>query len=414
MASLLERERELAAAKDLLVRGGGLLIVEGAAGIGKTSLLDEACRYAAGLGHGILRARGSELEGEFAFGVVLQLFERRLACADAAQRAALLEGPARAVRPLLIGDQPGEAAASDLSFAVLHGLYWLTANLADGRPLMIAVDDAQWADEPSLRWLVHLAPRLSGLAVTLVVALRPGETASRVASLAALRSEASTVLQPELLSEAAVGVLVRAALGPGATDELCATVWEGSGGNPLFVAELLRAASVREDGSLALSDPALLLASGGEGIARRVLAQVRGLGPGAPALARALAVLGDGCQLRHASAVAGLEITEARSLAAGLVRVGVLAADDPPFFLHPIVRVSVDGSLARDERDAAHHNAARVLYAEGAPAGQVAAHLMSLRPAGDSWVLARLREAADAAMRGGAAPAAARLLDRAL
>ena len=156
---------------ELLERGGAVL-VEGGAGIGKTALLEEACRRAAGRGHEVLRARGSELEAGFAFGVVRQLFERRLAGAEESERDALLAGPAGAVRPLLLGELV-EPSAFDTSFAVLHGLYWLTANLADRRPLLIAVDDAHWADEPSLRWLAHLAPRLEGLAVALLVALRP-------------------------------------------------------------------------------------------------------------------------------------------------------------------------------------------------------------------------------------------------
>ena len=57
----------------------------------------------------------------------------------------------------------------------LHGLYWLTANLAAEQPLLILVDDAHWADPPSLRWLAYLAQRLDGLPAALIVAARPGE-----------------------------------------------------------------------------------------------------------------------------------------------------------------------------------------------------------------------------------------------
>ena len=79
MTRLLERERELAAVEALLEGGGGVLVVEGAAGIGKTALVEAACSRAEGRGRVVLRARGSELEAGFAFGVVRQLFERRLA-----------------------------------------------------------------------------------------------------------------------------------------------------------------------------------------------------------------------------------------------------------------------------------------------------------------------------------------------
>ena len=158
MENLIERERELAAIDALLERGGGVLVIEGRAGVGKTSLVDAACRHAEELGLEVLRARGSELEADFAFGVVRQLLERRLASAEGEERAALLAGPAAAVRRLLLG-KAVETPAGDTSFAVLHGLYWLAANLAARRPVLIAVDDAHWADEPSLRWVAYLARR---------------------------------------------------------------------------------------------------------------------------------------------------------------------------------------------------------------------------------------------------------------
>lgn len=93
MFKLREREHELAAV-EMVLEHGGVLVVEGGAGIGKTSLVEVACRRAAARNHEILRARGSELEADFAFGVVRQLFERRLAAAAAAEREALLAGPA--------------------------------------------------------------------------------------------------------------------------------------------------------------------------------------------------------------------------------------------------------------------------------------------------------------------------------
>jgi predicted ATPase len=177
-----------------------------------------------------LSARGSELEADFAFGVVRQLFERRLTGAGADERASLLVGPAAAVRPLLLG-KPVEALAGDTSFAILHGLYWLAANLSAARPLLLAIDDAHWADESSLRWLTYLARRLDGLNLVLLVALRPGDPAFANVTLLALRAEAPT-LRPGLLSENAVGTLVRTTMGSRSNDGLCEAVWTASGGNP--------------------------------------------------------------------------------------------------------------------------------------------------------------------------------------
>jgi DNA-binding NarL/FixJ family response regulator len=408
---LLERERELAEVDALLERGG-VILIEGRAGIGKTSLLEAACRRAAAEGHDVLRGRGSELEADFAFGVVRQLFERRLASVEESERDTLLAGSAAAVRPLLFGETV-ESPASDTSFAVLHGLYWLTLNLADRRPLLIAVDDAQWADRPSLRWLAHLAPRIEGAAVAVLVTFRPGYSEWVGTWLEALREEARAVIRPELLSQSAVAAIVRTVLGSAANDEIGAAVWEASGGNPLYLVELLRVARL-EDRPLTGLDPAALIAGGREGLARRVLAGVRGLHPDALRLLQALAVLGDDCDLRHAAALAGVKTDDAIALVAAFVRREVLAAGDPPRFIHPVVRYAVEESLATDARDALHRSAARVLYSDGSPPGQVAAHLVRVRPMGDGWVVDRLREAAQDAMQGGAPAAAAGLLARAL
>ena len=88
VGNLREREREVAAIRELLDGRGRMLLLEGRIGIGKTSLIEEACSRAAELGFEVLRARGSELESGFAFGVVRQLFERRLAGAGPGERAA--------------------------------------------------------------------------------------------------------------------------------------------------------------------------------------------------------------------------------------------------------------------------------------------------------------------------------------
>ncbi len=349
---LLERDRELRAI-DAVVKEGGVLVIEGGAGIGKTSLLNAACDRAATAGNDVLRARGSELEADFAFGVVIQLFERRLADADADEMEAAFAGPAMAARPLLSG-QVGDSSARDISFAVLHGLYWLAANLAGRRSLVIAVDDAQWADAPSLRWLAYLASRLEGLRLSLLVAARPGQTASEDEALLSLRALA-TVVRPRLLSETAVAAIVRDIADANASDQLCAAVWQESGGNPFYLQELLR-----------VDD---------EPVRTR-------MHPG--------------------------------RLAAGLVRLEVIASDDPPRFLHPVLREALESAMHGDERDSAHRAAAHLLHADGSAPGLVAAHLLRVRPARDHWVLVRLREAASAAVASGAPSVGADLLGRAL
>ena len=153
---------------------GRLAVVEGSAGIGNTRLLAEARALATAAEFEVLTARGGELEGQFAFGIVRQLFEAPLASATTELRAELLAGAAE-LSASLFASAPTSASqeGAESSFAMLHGLYWLTANFAWRRPTLLVVDDLHWADEPSLRWLVYLARRLEGLPLLLLIGTRP-------------------------------------------------------------------------------------------------------------------------------------------------------------------------------------------------------------------------------------------------
>ena len=106
---------------------------------------------AADHGMRVLSARGTELERDFSFGVVRQLFEPVLVEADEHERANLLDRRCRrggrSARPARRACRRRRAGARvDPSFAILHGLYWLCANLAAATPLCLVVDDAHWAD----------------------------------------------------------------------------------------------------------------------------------------------------------------------------------------------------------------------------------------------------------------------------
>src|SRR3712207_1717732 len=95
-SALLERETEVATIQALIEGahsgGGRLLVIEGGAGIGKTRLLAEARRAADAAGLEVLSARGGELEHDFAFGVVRQLFEPLMARSSPRERRELFAG----------------------------------------------------------------------------------------------------------------------------------------------------------------------------------------------------------------------------------------------------------------------------------------------------------------------------------
>ena len=157
-----------------------MLLIEGQAGIGKSRLAAEARRRASDAGMNVLTARGSELEREFPYGVVRQLFEGALV--DPAARERLLAGAAAAAAPLF-GPEPEDAGeARDASFSTLHGLYWLALNLAGGgSDWRSQVDDLHWCDRPSLRFIAFLLNRLEGHPVIVVGSMRPEEPGADLA-----------------------------------------------------------------------------------------------------------------------------------------------------------------------------------------------------------------------------------------
>ena len=165
----------------------------------------------------ILAGRGSELEHDFAFGVLRQALERPLAELDDAHRDAVTAGQAAHAIPLL---HPARSAPS--SESLFHGLYWLLANLAERRPLVLAVDDAHWADESSVQALAYLARRLEQLPVALVVCTRPPDVDGHGALAALVADAAAERLTPDPLGREAVAALsgsgrsgVRPGGGPG-------------------------------------------------------------------------------------------------------------------------------------------------------------------------------------------------------
>ena len=411
---LLDRERPRTRIGELLAGlpagRGGLLVIEGEPGIGKTALLADTAERGAALGMTVLRARAGELEQAYPYGVVRQLFEGALAAAGDARREDLLTGAAGLARGVL---DPSNRHGPEAAMAVEHGLYWLTAGLAARAPVLLLVDDAQWADEPSLRWLVYLSRRLAGLAASVVVATRPAVAgAAALLGLLAVESTADRLV-PAPLGVGAVAMLVRRMLGADAADGFCAGCAELSGGNPLLLTELLRAAAAAgtptdDAGTARLQG----LASGSFG--RAVLARYGDLGPPAESLAAAVAVLGREAELRHAAALAGMDAAAAAVAADQQAAVGLLDAGRPLRFVHPLVRTAVYTRLAAGRRAALHAGAARLLAAEGRPADEVATHLLHCERTGDADVVRALRTAGRVAGRAGAPDAAAVFLRRAL
>jgi DNA-binding CsgD family transcriptional regulator/RecA/RadA recombinase len=414
---LLERDAELAAL-DALIGGasgwGRLLAVEGPPGIGKTALILEARSRAQEAGMQVLGARGSELEATFSFGVVRQLFEPLLAQLAEEEQRELLAGSAEFATPVFEPAQLAAEATRDVSLALLHGLYWLTANVATSRPVLVTIDDLHWSDPPSLRWLAYLLPRLDGLDLSIVVGLRPAEHGEAPALLAQIVSDPrATVVQPAPLSAVGTTRLIRETLLPGTDDVFCAACHELTGGNPLLLREL-RNAIVAEDVIPSAANVSRLRELAARAGSRALSARLSRLPPEATRLAQAVAILGEDVDPHHAAALADLDEPAASEAIADLARVDVLRSQPLLGFVHPLVRAAVYETLTPLERDAGHARAARLLSASQPEPERVAAHLLLVSPAAASEVVTVLREAARRAVSRGAAENAVAYLRRAL
>jgi DNA-binding CsgD family transcriptional regulator len=420
--ALLERHEELATIESGLARAragyGSFVVVEGPAGIGKTALLAAARTAALDDGMRVLRSRGTELERDFAFGVVRQLFEPVLADLPAVDRVDLLQGgsgPEAGLlgllgAPAIEGERRSDV---DRSFAILHGLYWLCANLSGAQPLCLVVDDAHWADVPSLRYLAFLLTRLEGLNVAVVVATRsrePGTSAELVDTLTTDPSAELVRLRP--LTRAAVERLVESRLS-GVPDPVFVTAcMRATRGMPFLMHELVEALA---EGRIAPTAEAARHVEriGGRSVRRSIRLRLRRLPEHAGRLARAVAVL-EQSGLHEASQLAGLADGEGADAAELLAAAGILEPGRPLTFRHPIVRSGIYMDLTSSERAHDHARAARILAEQPGNTERVAKHLLAGEPAGDAWVVDRLREVARGAMCHGAPESASTFLRRAL
>jgi DNA-binding CsgD family transcriptional regulator len=413
--ALLEREREVTALETTLTAAregrGRFVLVEAPAGLGKTSLLGAACEMGAGMGFATLRARATELERDFAFGCVRQLLEPVVARTSEPERDRLFDHAAALSAPLF-----SEFAASTLSpssdtaHAMLHGLYWLLNNLVDERPLVLSVDDVHWSDAESLRFLAYLTPRLDGLALAVVASMRPEGVTGELARLAT--APESHVLRPGPLSAEATATLCERRLGRQVAPEFAAACRDATGGNPFFLEALLREASEQRL-STGSQDVDRLRQVGPSAVTQAVLLRLSVI-PGASALVRAVAVLGEGSNLAEAASLAGLPLEEAACVADQLVRMAILSPAASLEFVHPIVRESVYRDIGSHERALAHARAARILTAQGASDERVAAQIVEAEPSGESERVFLLRRVAEGALVRGAPGAAVAWLSRAL
>jgi DNA-binding CsgD family transcriptional regulator len=412
---LLERDRELGLLDGLVQRAlagdAVLALLEGPAGIGKSSLLGKAREKALAAGFRVVAASGSDLEQDLPYGVVRQLFESLLV--DSERRERWLSGSAQAAARVFAPADEGETTSPG-SFAVLHGLFWLTANVAADVPLCLSIDDLQWCDRASLRFIAYLERRLEGLKVLVATAARvddSGEEPKLVLDIA--HDPAAVAIRLSALSEDGAVEMVRARLGPDAERPFCAACHRSTGGNPLLLQELVKtmqAEDVRPDAAHADA----IREVGPRAVSRTVLLRLSRLPSDAVQVARAVALLGDGASLPATAALANLDESRVADATRVLIAAEILRPATPLGFVHALVRDAVYHELSVPERELRHERAAKQLAALGAAPEVVASHLLLVPSRGEPWVAGVLREAGLVATRRGDPESAVSYLRRAL
>lgn len=373
----------LAAYRAMQARGPVAVLLSGAAGSGKTSMLDVLRTVAERDGGTVLRATCSPLEVDFPFAVAQQLL-----------------GPGTS--PTLAGEP----------FAVLDALYWALVARADDGPVVLLVDDVHWADDPSLRWLHFLLSRLTGLQVLPVLAARPSAGHRPLLAALATLPVVRQVPVPPLSVEAAARLL-RGRVHDEVPDAVAARCREAAGGNPFYLSAM--AVALREQGparlEAALSTRTAPLP---DVVSRAVLDRLRALGDDAVHVVRVVTVLGRDAQRASVSALSGLSEERVEDALAAAHDAGLLRSGPSPGVQHPIVHDAVYEDMPAEQRTRLHTQAARRLIAAGAEPERVALHLVVTEPGDDIWVVESLLAGARGAVRRGAPETAARYLRRAL
>jgi DNA-binding CsgD family transcriptional regulator len=409
---LIERAVELwvlsSAVRGVAAGNGGVVVLEAPAGLGKTALLEHGATLAEDAGCLVRRAVPGPLERHFAFGVIRALLEAPLRDAPEQERERLLEGAAAPAGRLLL---EGVVPAGDPTMLIAHSVLWLCSALADKQPLALVIDDAQWADRPSLQVLSYLARRIEDLPMVIAVGARaddPDAPSDLLSLIGGVRS--ATVVHPRPLTLRGAARLIRREA-PDTPAAVCRGCHRAVGGNPWLLGELGR--------QIAAYGPDALHEAGADtppvsSIARNVVRRrLAALAPRDRAVVAALAVVGDSAPPHVVAALAGIRVGELGMARDALLAAGLLGPGGERF-AHGLIAVAIADDLTRTERERLHRDAALALMAEGADDDIVASHLLQCGPQADPAVSALLARAASSAAERGAPHTAAAYLERAL
>lgn len=385
------RDRELGTLRDAVTRAadgsGAAVVVGGGVGSGRTALLDAVGVAAGRAGLTVLRAASALVERDFEFGVARQLFDPLLAAAGADARTRWLAASGGRL-PAALAAEPLDPAETHEEQDRVRELQALLATVGAERPVLVLVDDLQWADTASLRWLNRLVARIPDLPVSFVGTTLHGDPGAGRPPVRGLAGSA-VPLRSRPLGPAAVRGMVAGRFGRAGDPEFLQVCEEVSGGVPSVLRAVLDEVVAAGGGPVAACIPAVRSARPA-GLRERFARCLRAQDDAARRYLGALAVLGPAADPAVVARLAELDPHGLRAVQGQLTEQGLLT-DDHTGFTHPLVR---DVAADPAERERLHLRAARLLHETGHHAQEVAAHLLAVAAPLDGWAVEVLRAAA--------------------
>lgn len=384
--TLVGREQEQRLLADRLGearRGRGcLLLIEGEAGSGKSTLLAEAIWLASDFV--VYRGSGREIDRDRPFGVIVEALGISVTSRDV-ERSAI----GRELRAST------DAIGDTLRYRVLEDIIALLEREALSRPLLVALDDLHWADDPSILVVHHLARRIADLPVLLLVTRRPPhrtQAADGLNDLVVAPHVDRVSLLP--LDADEVALLAARILGVSPAPGLQALLAK-AGGNPFFVTELL--AALREDRSIDIdgSTARVTHIDARPELRMVILRRLSGLTAPTINVLRVASILGTTFSARDLAVGLGARPIDLVDPLDEAISAGVLRADDDRLtFRHDLVRGALYRDVPASLRNALHLQVAHALRASGAPPSQCAPHFAAGAAFGDDEAIECLRSAA--------------------
>jgi DNA-binding CsgD family transcriptional regulator len=369
-AVLVGRDNELALLDGLLreaARGrGAAVLIEGEPGIGKSALVHAAVSAAPDAGCQTFWGAGDEL------GTALPL----LPFLDALQ---VREPSVNARRNTIVGLLRGEIAAdrgADVPATLTEQLLALVAEESAVRPVVLVIDDLQWADPASVALWGRLARTARQAPLLLIGTARPVPHRDDLLALRRIVGDDGRI-QLTGLAEPAVADLVTLLAG-GRPDGSLLHLAEGAAGNPLYLTELVSALLRGSNLTLTPAGTAALVGETGPDSLSAVIADRLGFvtGPVRDVL-RAAALLGVDFEISDLAIVLGRSLPDLLPAIDEARVAGVLAESGNSLgFRHPLIRAALYEEMPAAVRAAWHRDAARALAAAGAPPERVARQLL--------------------------------------